>query len=209
MTVWKLLYALSTLAVIAAVEEKREPVSQTPAEQLPDLDLLSQPMQVMQPVESAETIPLQMQLAAPAEQSPAPAEHPMGRDAIHGFCCYYSSSPENPCSKCQARDGRAWNANPSNCANSGGTHCSGVVGLFSIDEDVAPINRKIVAATAVPLPELFKVFGLGASCGFASVMVAFSLICMRRPWHDYALVSTTDHPLLVSEGQGEYVDSAA
>lgn len=192
-----------TSAARAGLKQRREPASQVlPDEQLPDLDLLSQPVQVMQPVESAESIPLQLQPMTPAEQ-------PMAGDAVHGFCCYYSSDPNDHCGNCQAKDSRAWNADPSNCASSGGSYCSGVVGLFSIDKEVPAITKQIEPRVMVSLPKMFRVFGWGAGCGFASVMVAFALVCRRVPWHDYTLVSSSDHLLLVSDAQDQYGDSAA
>jgi len=182
-----------TNAVKADVKQRRESASLAlHAENLPDLDLLSQPVQVMQPVESVETIPLQLQPMTPAKQ-------PMGRDALHGFCCYYSSNQNDPCGNCQAKDSRAWNADPSNCATSGGSFCSGVVGLFSIDTEMAAIKKQMAPAVMVTLPKLFRVFSWGAACGFASAMVAFMLVCMRLPRHDYTLVSSTDHLLQVSD----------
>merc|ERR1719210_1914328 len=86
-----------THTVKADVKQRRESASLAlHAEHLPDLDLLSQPVQVMQPVESAETIPLQLHPMTPEKQ-------PMGRDALHGFCCYYSSNQNDPCGNCQAK----------------------------------------------------------------------------------------------------------
>lgn len=245
MKVWlMLLYVLPTLVVMAQhartnleetvgsdtsaaradLKRRREsPSQELPDEQLPDLDLLSQPVQVMQPVESsAESIALQLQPMSPAEEprlghtarpvtEPAAkkAEQPMAGDAVRGFCCYYSSDPNNHCGNCQAKDSRAWNADPSNCASSGGSYCSGVVGLFGIDKEVPAINKQIEPPVLVPLPKMFRVFGWGAGCGFASVMVALALVCRRHPWHDYTLVSSSDHLLLVSEAQDQYGDSAA
>jgi len=193
-----------TSAAKADVKQRQESASLAlPAEQLPDLDLLSlKPVQVMQPLEPVESRSLQLQPMIPEEQ-------PMGVDAVQGFCCYYSSYSNDPCGNCQARDSRAWNADPSNCATSGGSYCSGVVGLFGIGtEEVAALKRQMAPAVMVPLHKLFRAFGWGAACGFASVMVAFGLVCTRLPRHDYTLVSSTDHPLLVSELQDEVGDSA-
>jgi len=186
-------------AANARVRQKQDSASQElPIEQRPDLDLLAQPVQVMQPVESAELIPLELPPKTPAESL----------KTVHGFCCYYSPDANNPCGNCQARDSRAWNADPSNCGTSGGSYCSGVVGLFGIDDmQLAAINRQRTFAAIVPFPDFWRVFGYGAACGFVSVMVAFALVYMRRPLHDYTLLSSTDHLLMVSEVQESCGDS--
>jgi len=192
-----------TGAITADVKQRRESASLAlPAEHLPDLDLLSQPVQMMQPVEPVETIPLQVKPMTPSVR-------PMGGDAVHDFCCYHSSNQNDPCGNCQAGDSRAWNAVPSNCVMSGGSFCSGVVGLFAIDTEMAAIKKQIAPAVTVHLPKLFRVFGWGAACGFASVMVAFMLVCVRLPRDDYTLVSSTDHLLQVSEVQDDLRDLAA
>jgi len=152
---------------------------------------VQQPQAATQPVQTVPAVPAALQPMVPAGQVTAGA-------AVNGFCCYYG--PGDMCANCQSKDTSAWNSNPANCAKSGGTYCSGVVRLFSADEEVSAVQGRLSLAQ-MPLGPRLIILGLGAACG--SVVVALAFVRARRPRHDPTVGGGTNHLLPEPELQDE------
>merc|ERR1712062_452666 len=118
-------------------------------------------MGVQQPAQSVQ------QPAQPVQQPVqpmTPAGQGMGGTAVDGFCCFYGPNPSDMCANCQSKDTSPWNSNPTNCAKSGGKYCSGIVRLFSTENELPAVQGRLSPAQ-MPLGARLVACGLGAACG--------------------------------------------
>jgi len=123
-----------------------------------------------------------------------PAEEVTGGTAVDGFCCFYGPNPSDMCANCQSKDSSPWNANPTNCAKSGGKYCSGIVRLFSTE-------KELLAPAQMPMGARLVASGLAAACGLFVMALAF--IRAKRSGHGYTAVGESHQLLQASEIQDE------
>merc|ERR1712060_763527 len=146
-----------------------------------------------QPVQPVPAVPAALQPMTPAEQV-------TGGMAVNGFCCFYGPNPSDMCANCQSKDSSPWNANPINCAKSGGKYCSGIVRLFSTEKELPAVEGRSSPAK-MPLGARLVASGLCAACGLLVMALAFVLA--RRSGHGYTAVGETHNLLQASEIQDE------
>merc|ERR1712129_264138 len=179
---------------VQPVQQSAQPVHQP-------LQTVQQPAQpVHQPVQPVQQ-PVQPVPAVPAASQPmTPAEQVTGGMAVNGFCCFYGPNPSEMCANCQSKDSSPWNANPINCAKSGGKYCSGVVRLFSTEKELPAVEGRLSPAQ-MPLGARLVASGLCAACGLLVMALAF--VRARRSGYGNTAMGETRHLLRASEIQDE------
>jgi hypothetical protein len=172
------------------VQQPVQPVQQPAQPVQQPVQPVQQPAQpVQQPVQPVPAVPAALQPMTPAEQV-------TGGMAVNGFCCFYGPNPSDMCANCQSKDSSPWNANPINCAKSGGKYCSGIVRLFSTEKELPAVEGRLSQAW-MPLGARLVACGLCAACGLLVMALAF--VRARRSGYGNTVVGETHHLLRASE----------